>query len=793
MEDDNKIQQLEPAPRALERRRASLPAPYATVEVESEHNLLAYWGIVRKRRWTILTILFVVFGLVTLWTLRQRPVYRAAAMLEIERETPNLLNAQELFTGESDLYFDTYLETQYKIISSATLARRVIEKLRMDQREEFNPPPGWLSRRRGKAQAAPQTFAVKGAPVEVDSETYQKTLSSYYDRLGVSPVKRSRLVQVTFESFDPELAAKAVNTLAASYIDQSLEARWEATQKASEWLSQQLLGLKGKLEKSEGELQKYVRDNGLLFLEREQGAAENIVNERLRRLQEELTSAQAARYQKEAFYQLVQAGSYDSLPGVADNRLMQELTVSLAQLQREHAQLATTFTADYYKVKELQNQIDEIQRVLTLERERVAKSLVNDYRAAVQRENLVRQAFNEQQKQAGQIAEVSVQYNILKREVDTNRQLYEGLLQRLKEAGVSAGLKASNIRIVDAADVPRKPARPRLLLNLALGLVFGMGLGVGAAFVQEYLDNTLKTSEDVERFLNVPALALIPSVESLNHRSSGVYGVYGLYQRGKLLTAGGSRPRSDSAAKSTSLGPRPKSWYRIDREGQQFSALSEAFRSLRTSVLLSTAERPPRSLLVSSSQPGEGKTTVSTNLAISLAQLGQRVLLIDGDMRRPCVHRAFEVKESAGLVGYLTGQQEWRRIAHTTDVPGLDVLVCGPVPPNPAELLSSERMRALLREATQDYNFVLVDSPPLLSVADSRILASQVEGVILVVKGGDTPREIAKRAESYAVDVGANVIGVVLNNLDVQSGNYYYYRYYRYDYYGYRDDTRAKR
>ncbi|HLE80225.1 MAG TPA: CpsD/CapB family tyrosine-protein kinase, partial [Dehalococcoidia bacterium] len=300
------------------------------------------------------------------------------------------------------------------------------------------------------------------------------------------------------------------------------------------------------------------------------------------------------------------------------------------------------------------------------------------------------------------------------------------------------------------------------------------------------LDNTLKRSEDVERFLHVPALALIPSIESLNGRRGGIYGIYG---RSKML-AGGAR----ASSKPTALVPKAQvpRWYRIDTQGEQHMALSEAFRTLRTSVLLSTADRPPRALLVTSSQPGEGKTTISANLAISLAQLGRRVLLIDGDMRRPCIHRAFQVKEGAGLVSYLTGQRAWQEAVQTTRVPGLDVLVCGPIPPNPAELLSSDRMRLLIREVVGEYDFVVLDSPPLLNVADSRVLATLVEGVVLVVKGGATPRELVQRAQSNIRDVGAHVIGVVLNNLDVRADDYYYYRYHSYGYYSSWDEHTEK-
>jgi len=417
-------------------------------------------------------------------------------------------------------------------------------------------------------------------------------------------------------------------------------------------------------------------------------------------------------------------------------------------------------------VKQLQNQIDEIERLLAQERARAAQHLVNDYQAAVRRETLLQRAFADQQAQAGRVAEKSVQYNIIKREVDTNKQLYEGLLQRLKEAGMSAGMKASHVRVVDPAQPPDKPAKPNLALNLLLALVLGLGLGLAAVFLQEHFDNSLKTSEDVERFLQLPVLALIPSLESLNGRRK----LYGL-------------PGAKHLSSPTLPATAAPLWHLVSGNGEGSAKLAEAFRSLRTSVLLSTPGQAPRLLLTSSAQPGEGKTTVTLNLAISLAQLGERVLLVDADLRRPCVHKAFNVAGGRGLVSYLTGQQEWTAVVHPSPVTGLDLIICGPIPPNPAELLSSERMRAFLREAVGRYHFVLLDSPPLLQVADARILAAMVEGVVLVVHGGATPRELAQRAYVYARDVGANVIGAVLNNLDIRSDDYYYGRYYRSDYY----------
>jgi len=779
MEEETQLERYAPA--TLARRRPAAVVPSETIEMEEAADLRAYARLLRKRRWTVLTLFFVLFTLVLLGTLKQKPLYRAAALLEIQTENPQLVSLEQLFAVDS--ISDSYLETQYKVLKSDTLARRVIEQLRLDTLAEFNPPPRWWSAGRKKEEPlATQTFAVPGAAGETPPAASQRVLEEFRERLAIEPVKRSRLVTVAFESQAPARAARVVNALAAAYIEQTLESRWQATQKASEWLSRELVTLKAKLEHSEEELQRYAHEQGLLFLESAQGSAENIVNQRLRQLQEELTRAQATRFEKESLYRLLEAGAEASpadggasLPGVLDSKLMQELTLRLAELKREQAQLAATFAADYPRMKQVESQRAELEAVLAQERARAAKRIRNEYEAARRREALLAQAFAAQQQQANLIAERSVQYNILQREVETNQQLYEGLLGRLKEAGVSAGLKASNIRIVDAATPPERPLKPRLLLNLALALVLGLGLGVGAAFLQEHLDNTLKTAEDVERFLRLPALALIPAVESLNGRRR-----LSPARRRGLLFAGPNPP-----VEGEPTAPASPRWYRIDADdGQSSRALGEAFRSLRTSVLLSTAERPPRSLLVSSSRPGEGKTTIATNLALSLAQLGQRVLLIDADMRRPCLHKVFARPASSGLASYLTGQGDWPALVEPAGVPGLDLLVCGPLPPNPAELLSSDRMRLLLRQALADYAVVLLDSPPLLNVADSRILASLVEGLVLVVQGGATPRELVRRARTTAREVGAHVIGVVLNNLNLQADDYYYYRYYHYDYYG---------
>jgi capsular exopolysaccharide synthesis family protein len=755
MEQETKLSLYDVAPSAIAKRRASALPSFESDEAEKVPGLVEYARVIQKRRATILTIAFVVFSIGLFATLKEKPVYRARVLVEIQKENPDIPSLQELFQLES--ISDTYLETQYRILKSENLARRVISDLKLDQLAEFNQPPHWWARGGQETISQPALAALESSSPEsaIDNEVLKK----FQDRLDVEPLKRSRLVEVSFESNDRNLAAQVVNTLASTYIQQNLESRWQASQKASEWLSQQLMGMKSKLEKSEDDLQQYARDNGLLFLETDKGTSENIVTQRLRQLQEELTKAQADRYEKQSLYLLVQQGDFSSLPGVFNNKLMQDLTEKLAELQRERSRVSSIFNPDYPQVKEIQNQIDEAQSDLSSERERAAKAITNDYRAAVERENMLQQAFKDQQHDADLIAEKSVQYNILKREADTNKQLYVGLLEKLKETGVSTSMKAANIRVIDPAYPPKKPDSPRVPLNLSLAMLLGLSLGIGAAFLQEHLDNSFKTAGEIERFLQLPALASVPAVQAATNGNG-----HSLYARARHM-AGEKYPAS--------LVP---SWNRIEGNGQN-TALAEAFHELRTSVLLSTAKHPPKTLLVTSAKGGEGKTTVAANLAVSLAQLGEKVLLIDADLRRPSLHNFFGIPNTSGLVNFLTGNPDWRNLLSHPAPIGLSVLPSGPIPPNPADLLSSEYMPALIREASKEYKFIVLDSPPLLNLADSRILATLVDGVILVVGGGITPRELVHRAYASAVDAGSHVLGATINFADTRS-DYYSYGYH---------------
>ncbi|MGB7591481.1 MAG: polysaccharide biosynthesis tyrosine autokinase [Terriglobia bacterium] len=732
----------------------SLRQPFETLDVSAEEvpHLLDYWQLILKRPWTVLATLLIVFTTVAIGTLKQKPIYEGKVLLEINPEEPSVLTFSQVVAAESrDL--DSYRETQYKVLESRTLAERVVQDLALYRYPEF-----YQIHLLGLIDVNPDSIPSPSDPRPADpsGDACLNSVKNFSKRLDISPVRRSNLVEVTFESFDAKLAAAIANKLADDYIYENLEVKWDEANKASEWLSKQLVGLKARVEKSEQSLQEYAQANSIVFVTERQ----NLVNTRLSELQTEYTRAQADRYQKQSLYGLVQSGKTQDLPGVLSNGLVQNLATRLAEAERDYAQLTATVKPEYPKAIALKKQIDTLQASLDHQKKVLGQNIVEEYQVSVAREKYLAQAVEDQKREVNDIASKTIQYNILKREVDTNKSLYDGLLQRMKEAQVSAGVTASNIRVVDAAEVPRGP-KSRILLSLTLALIVGTALGVGLAFFQEYLDNTLKTPEEVESLLRLPSLGLVQSFP-LNGG--------GKSKQGKLPAVVPGEQVSIAPAIQTN------------------SAAVEAFRSLRTSILLS-ANPVPKSLLITSALPGEGKTTTTVNLGATLASLGSRVVIVDCDMRRPACHRATGVENKPGFVQCLTGRVELAQaILPVPGVKNLWVIPCGPIPPNPAEVLSSPAASDLLRRLRSEFDYVVVDSPPLLSVADSRILSMLTDAVVLVVRGYATPYPVVRRARALLYGAGVRILGVALNDVDIGKSGYGYGYGYRE---GYGQDTNA--
>jgi len=730
-------------------------APGGARDEEGVH-LMDYWRVIVVRRWTVIAVLFTVVATTLIWTFKQTPVYQAKVSIQIDRESNNVLSFKDVYDVETST--DDTLKTQFEVLKARTLARRVIEDLHLDQIEEFQPSePGLI----GSYVAGIRSVLLPPAPASGEPDRLRPVIDEYLDRLLVTPVRQSRLATVTFEAKDPQLAARILNAHANNFIEQNFQYKWEATQKASAFLKGQITTLQSNLEKAEDKLQAYGRENQILFTEQ----GRNTATEKLQQIEEEYTKAQSDRFVKESYNGLVRAGNTDALPQLQNNQLIAGLTTQLAELHKEESQLAVTFGADYPRRQRVRSQIEELEKPIAAEKERIVKTVQAEYSASVERERLLAEAAKQQRDVVNQVNEQIIQYNIIKREVDSDKQLYEGLLTRLNEAGVSADLRASNIRIVDTAEVPHEPVRPRKALNLALSLAVGLVFGVGLAFFQEYMDDTIKTAEDINRYLNVPTLGLVPKLGSLQGRRGNGYGYgYGRGKAEKALTP--AQPKIDLIAHEAPS-----------------SLMAEAYRSIRTSLLLSSPDHPPRSVLVTSATPSEGKTVTAINLAISLTQTGARVVLVDADMRKPRVHTAFELTNSIGLSSVLTGTTALKNAIEESSIPNLFIIPCGPVPPNPGELIVANRFRELMQVLPQYFDYVIVDSPPISNVSDARILASVCDGTILVVKALSTSRHQGHSAVEYLYEAHARLAGVVLNDLDVRAaGSYYSYYYSKYSY-----------
>ena len=700
--------------------------------------LREYLRILHKHRWMILTVVAVMVTVVTIVTYRSQPVYEASARLEINGETPDLANLRELFMQMPTS--EEFLQTQVRIVQSDDLAIQTVRALRLYERPEF-------------AVRAPSVPA--STPFTSAEEV--RLVRAFRAGLSVQAIRSTRLVDVRFESNDPKLAADAVNTLADLYVENNFRKKYESAMQASEWMGGQLRELKTRMEQTHEALIKYERENQMFAV----SEGQNVTLSKLGEINHELTQAESERFSKESQWQLVQSRRLDDLPAVAQSSLIQELQRRLSQLSDELVDNRSTFGPKHPKVVRLEREIQEIKSQMDHEKQQVANRIESEYQVAMKREHLLRTALDKQKAEANILNSKLVEYSLLKREYETNQQLYEGLLGRLKEAGISSGLRSSNIHVVDRARPPLSPVRPRKMLNILTSLLVGLVVGAVLALFNEYLDNSVKVPEEVEQLVNLPVLGIIPGVASV---SAG---------------AGGTRHTLPGITSSSQHSNE------LTTVAQPHSVVSEAYRALRTSILLSSSGQPPQTILVSSGQPREGKTTTALNLAITLAQRGDRVVLMDTDLRRPRIHRAFQLANDRGLSSFLSGTLPVDELPRAIrQIPNLFVIPSGPTPPNPAELLSCEPLEALFSELRRQFDFIVMDSPPAITVADSMILAAHADGVMLVVHGGVTTRETLKHTTKLMNSVNARIIGVVLNNVDIRSVDYkYYYTNYYGDYY----------
>ena len=743
--------------RELRRLGGLVPEPLPEQSYDDDAiDLRRYWQILLRRKWTLVAAVTLAFLVALVATYNATPVYRSKLLLQIEPQTDQFLEFQQKVSlGEPASDWD-YYQTQYELLKSRTLARRVIDQLGLEAAQKPKPEAsssfladlkgtvkGWIR----SASAGGEGSADEAAPAKPNLE------DALLGSLTIAPVRDSRLVHIQYDSPSAREAAAVANAVAENFINMSLERRYEARSYAKRFLEERIQQVRANLEDSEQRLLAYAREREIVNLDDKLGG----VMKTLEAMSSALVTAEAQRIQAEAEYTGALQGTGPSTLKVLDSAVIQELKKRKGELELQYQEDLKVYKPGYPKMQQTQRQITELDQQIAKEIAAIRGAVKSSYEDKVQEQATLQARVRELKSEILALQDRSTDYQSLKREVDTNRELYDGLLQRMKEVGVVAGISTNNISIVDRAQVPLAAYKPNLRKNLTMAVALGLIGGILLAFLFEHMDDTVKTSEDVESRMRAPVLGVIPLVSTKRDRITA--------EDIPLL-----------AAKD------PK------------SPLAEAIRSLRTSLVFSTTEGAPKVMHLTSAGPGEGKTTAATNIAITFAQAGGKVLLIDGDLRSPSLHHALGLPNTLGLTNYLAGDSQPAEIAQPTQVTRLFAITSGPLPPNPVELLSSAKMLDLLSTASERFDTVVIDGPPVIGLADALVLANLAKATLFVVDAGRTRYGALEGAVKRLRAANATILGAVNNRLGRPGQGYGYGYGYDYHYaydYGSRDEGRA--
>ena len=712
---------------------------YPQVDLTAEETGFDFYKYVRiftKYRWLIVGTILTALAIATVLTMLMTPIYRATSSLQIDREAMSVVKVDGLQPDESQGGLEFY-QTQYELLASRSLAERVVTTLNLANDSQFNVETKSLL---GTIKSLVLGGGGSGeTTAEAAAEANASQAASRLIRaLSISPVRGSRIVKINIDHPDPGVAQRIANGYAEVYIADNLDRRFDATSYARKFLEDRLQQLKIKLEESERQAVRYAEEQGIISLDDNK----NLSATDLEAVNTKLAEARSERIKKELLWKQAQATNGLGLKEILDSEAIQENRKLRTQLAAQYQQKLAIYKPAFPEMVELRNQIKELDRQVQTEVGAIKQSIEAGYLAAKEQEDTLQAQLDVSKTDVVEQRNRSIQYNILKREVDTNRQLYDGLLQRYKEIGVAGGVGTNNISVVDKATLPSSPRSPKFALNIAMGLAAGLLLGCLLALALDYLDDSFKAPEDIERELGLPVIGVVPK-------------------------------------------PQPGSTLE-DEMADARSGISEAYRSLRTGLQFSTSEGLPRTLLVTSSKPSEGKTTTTINLARTLAQIGLNVLLIDGDLRNASVHKRLQQNNELGLSNYLSGSKSPEEVVQQTDTERLVLMTSGPLPPNPAELLSGPKFPALLTLAAESFDIVLIDGPPVMGLADSPLLSSMVQSTMLVVAANETRRSTVRIALKRLQFARANIIGTLLNKFDVkQTGYGYGYGYGDYNYHSY--------
>jgi polysaccharide biosynthesis transport protein len=728
-------------------------------------HLRDYLAVVLKRKWLILSLVVVITSLVTIQMYRQPPIYEAETTIQIEQKK-SLVQTKEftLNTGNDPVYWNT----QLKLLENPQLARQVIIALDLQNNPAFlegQASSGFFGSLRrlffGDKPAPARVDTVKvpvvdGASVKADQLTPEQLekLEPYEDilraNLTVEPVVGTSLVTIRYRHSNPEIAMRVADTLGQVFIYNDLQRTTKGERTATEDLANQIAELQLKIQQDSERLKNYKRSHDIPI---STAAGVDITNVRVGSYSTQLIEAEEATKKAKSAYDAARTSPDPwSIPELQDDKSIQLLREKLQDLEQKRAGLMEIYTKEWPAVKALDEQIKQVKSVLDRKPNEIVTSLKLKYETALATEQQVKANYYRERGAAQQQGEAAIDIDSLTREIETNKQTYQTLYQRQQELRISSTDNGTNVTVATPARLPKSPVGPARSRNIVLAFLLSLAIGIGLAFLLDYLDDTLKSIEDVDRYINLPALALIPALR--NER--------------KVLR--GKNPAPSDVPDSTALA--------LIEDVR--SPVAEAYRHLRTSLLLSSAGQPPKTILVTSSQPSEGKTTTAVNTAVMLAQTGADVLIIDCDLRRPRIHTHFNISNGKGLTNYLSGDTDTEALLQPYEkLPNLKIMTSGPVPPNPAELIGSDEMRKLLNALGERFTHIIIDSPPTISFTDSSILSTMVDGVMLVVHGGKSSRAIVRRAKQQLLDIGANIYGIVLNNVKLEGSNsYYYYGYY---------------
>jgi capsular exopolysaccharide synthesis family protein len=700
-------------------------------------HLTDYLRVLYKRRAAATTVFLLVVLSVVVYAFTATPIYEAQTRLLIETDDPNIVSFTAVI-DEAQAKAD-YYQTQYNILQSRALARQTLQELQLWSSPLFRTDRDtWAARVRAFLERDPGTN-----PAD-ETSAQSLVVDEFLTNLDISPIRNSRLVDVRYRLSDPALASRIANTIADNYIEQNLEYKFTASKDASDWLAERLAEEKQAVEAAETALQQYREAHDAISLEDSQ----NIVVQRLADLNAAVTRAKTERLQKEAVYRQLSASANDpatlnTFPAILASTFIQQQKAELAALQRQQAQLSERLGDRHPDMVKIQSAIAHAQGQIQAEVSKIVAAVRTEFEAARTQEEGVTAALAVQKTEALAMNRAAIDYSVLERDVESSTQIYNSLLQRAKETSVAGELKSSNIRIVDRAERPQQPIAPRAMFSLLLALIGGTIIGCGTAFFFEYLDSRIKSPEEIDTYLGLPSIGMIPAL--------------------------GKQWKDTDPLITNGVPPN----------------FAEAFRTLRTNVLFSAATPGCRTIAVTSTGPGEGKTLVASNLAIGFATAGQRVLLLDADMRRPRLHDVLSGPQEPGLSNVLVGDAQAGDALRKSAVPNLYLLTAGRVPPNPAELLGSRAFKDLLASIRERFDWIVLDTPPVMAVTDPNIVASLADGVVFVIGAEMTSYRIARRAIEQLEHAHAAFAGAVLNNVQIHRHAYYYSQYYRREYASY--------